>query len=136
LAGVVGFLIAVHSAAFGVAGGEMRIPALIYLFALPIKEAGTISLLASLPTVLAGGAAYRRAGHVPNRALLVAALMAAGSLAGVMLGTMLLPSLDKHMLKAVLGVVLLVATAAMVLPDIVGRKPATQKADEARKDGA
>jgi hypothetical protein len=32
----------------------MRIPALPYLFAMPVKIAGTISLMASIPTVAAG----------------------------------------------------------------------------------
>jgi uncharacterized protein len=54
LAVVVAFAIAALSGALGVAGGEMRIPALVYLFAVPVKEAGTISLLASIPTVAAG----------------------------------------------------------------------------------
>jgi uncharacterized membrane protein YfcA len=42
LAALVGFLIAAASGGLGVAGGEMRIPALMYLFAVPVKEAGTI----------------------------------------------------------------------------------------------
>ena len=43
LAAVTAFAIAAVSGSLGVAGGEMRIPALIYLFAMPIKQAGTLS---------------------------------------------------------------------------------------------
>ena len=68
LAAAVGFLIAVASGALGVAGGEMRIPALMYLFALPVKVAGTVSLIASIPTLSprgrspTGGSATSRGG--------------------------------------------------------------------------
>jgi uncharacterized membrane protein YfcA len=110
LAGLVGFAVAVVSGSLGVAGGEMRIPALMYLFGIPIKEAGTISLLVSIPTVAAGAFTYRRLGHLPNRAIAVALLMGVGSLLGVVLGASLLASVDKHTIKGLLGVILLLAT--------------------------
>jgi uncharacterized membrane protein YfcA len=116
LAGLVGFLVAVLSGALGVAGGEMRIPALMYLFAVPVKEAGTVSLLASIPTVAAGAFTYRRLGHLPNRVMALSLLMGAGSVVGVLVGASLLPLVDKHTLKALLGVILLVATVCLTLP--------------------
>jgi uncharacterized membrane protein YfcA len=115
LAAMIGFVIAAISAVLGVAGGEMRIPALMYLFAMPIKEAGTISLLVSVPTVAAGALTYRRLGHMPNRVLLVAIVMAGGSLVGVLIGTSLLPLVNKHVLKGILGIILLLATVALAL---------------------
>src|SRR5262245_25738581 len=122
LAALVGFLIAAISSSLGVAGGEMRIPALMYLFGYGVKEAGTISLLASLPTVGAGAVAYRRMGHIPNLALAVALLMAVGSLLGVLLGTSLLPFVNQHLLKGLLGAILLLATACLALPALFTRK--------------
>jgi uncharacterized membrane protein YfcA len=116
LAAGVGFAIAVVSGALGVAGGEMRIPALLYLFAIPIKEAGTISLLVSVPTVAIGAISYRRLGYVPNSVLRVAVLMGLGSLVGVLVGVALLPLVDAHTLKAVLGAILLIATLCLRLP--------------------
>ena len=121
LAVVVGFLIAAASGTLGVAGGEMRIPALLYLFSMPVKAAGTISLLASIPTVAAGALTYRRLGHVPRRVLVLATIMGAGSIVGVLLGTALLPSVDKHTLKALLGVILLAATFCLILPGLFDR---------------
>ncbi len=114
LAGLVGFLIAAASGALGVAGGEMRIPALMYLFAVPVTAAGTVSLIASIPTVAAGAFIYRQLGHIPNRVLLLSLLMGAGSTIGVVAGASLLPLVDKHTLKALLGLILLVATACMM----------------------
>jgi uncharacterized membrane protein YfcA len=111
---VIGFVIAFVSAAFGVAGGEMRIPALLYLFAVPIKEAGTISLAASVPTVAMGTLTYRSLGHLPRPAIIAAVVMAAGSLVGVLIGTALLPQVDRHVLKGILGLILLLATLALV----------------------
>ena len=116
LVGLVGLVIAALSSSIGVAGGEMRIPALMYLFAYPVQQAGTISLLASIPTVGAGAFLYRRMGHLPNRALGIALLMGVGSLLGVFLGTAVLPFVSKHLLKGVLGAILLLATVCLALP--------------------
>jgi hypothetical protein len=124
LAALIGFLIAVASGALGVAGGEMRIPALMYLFAMPVKVAGTVSLIASIPTVAAGAMTYRRLGHIPNRVLVLSLIMGAGSLIGVLIGAALLPLVDQHTLKALLGVILLVATGCLMLPGLMARREA------------
>jgi uncharacterized membrane protein YfcA len=118
LAAVVGFLVAAASGALGVAGGEMRIPALMYLFAIPVKEAGTISLIASIPTVAAGAVTYRRLGHIPNRVLVISFFMGLGSIIGVLLGASLLSLVDKHTVKALLGGILLIATACLTVPEV------------------
>ncbi len=113
VAALAGFAIAAVSGSLGVAGGEMRIPALMYLFAVPIKEAGTISLLVSIPTVAAGALTYRRLGHLPRKALAIALLMGVGSLIGVLVGASLLSYVDKHAIKGLLGVILLLATVSL-----------------------
>jgi uncharacterized membrane protein YfcA len=99
----------------------MRIPALMYLFAMPVKVAGTVSLIASIPTVAAGATAYRRLGHLPNRVAVLSVLMGVGSLIGVLVGASLLPYVNKHTLKALLGVILLAATACLTLPGLFAR---------------
>ena len=130
LAALIGFVIAAASGALGVAGGEMRIPALMYLFAMPVKTAGTISLIASIPTVAAGAVAYRRLGHITNRVLVLSLLMGAGSIIGVLIGAALLPLVDEHTLKALLGLILLVATACLMLPELFNRQHPTTDAAE------
>lgn len=122
LAAATGFLIAGVSGALGVAGGEMRIPALTFLFGLSIKPAGTVSLLVSIPTVAAAALTYRRLGHIPNNVLAVATVMGVGSIVGVLIGASVLPYVDKHTLKGILGAVLLAATACLVLPWIGERR--------------
>lgn len=116
LAAVTGLAIAAVSGALGVAGGEMRIPALMYLFSMPIKQAGTISLIVSIPTVAVSALAYRRMGHIPNRVLAVAGIMGLGSVIGVLIGSALLPYTDKHVLKGILGAILLLATVCLQYP--------------------
>lgn len=111
---LVGFGIAFASATFGVAGGEMRIPALLYIFAFSIKEAGTVSLAASVPTVATGALSYRLLGHMPKEAIIVAAVMGTGSLVGVLLGTALLPWVGGHLLRGVFGVILLAASVGLI----------------------
>jgi uncharacterized membrane protein YfcA len=116
LSAVVAFGIAWLSGVLGVAGGEMRIPALLYLFALPLKDAGTLSLLVSIPTVAAGAVTDRRAGRIPNAALALAGLMGAASIAGVLIGAAFLPRINAHALKGVFGALLLLATFRLAAP--------------------
>lgn len=113
LAGGVGFAIAALSGVFGVAGGEMRIPALLYLFAVPIKQAGTLSLLASIPTVAAGAVTNRRVGHLPNAVFVPTLIMGVTSMIGVFLGAAFVSRIDAHTTKGLLGFILITATVRM-----------------------
>jgi uncharacterized membrane protein YfcA len=88
----------------------------MYLFGLPIKHAGTLSLVVSIPTVASGALAYRRLGHIPNKILAIASIMGVGSILGVLIGVALLPYVDKHALKGILGGLLLIATGCLALP--------------------
>jgi uncharacterized membrane protein YfcA len=115
LAALIAFAIAVVSGVLGVAGGEMRIPALLYLFAVPIREAGTLSLLISIPTLAAGALADRRLGSLPNAAVLIAVLMGVASAVGVVIGAGFLPYADRDLIKGTLGVVLLLATVRLTV---------------------
>ena len=115
LAASVAFAIAVASGVLGVAGGEMRIPALLYLFSVPIKEAGTLSLMVSVPTVAAGAVTDRVMGHIPNATLIVAVLMGVASAVGVLFGAALLPHADPDVIKGLLGLILLLATVRLTV---------------------
>ncbi len=99
----------------GVAGGEMRIPALLYLFGVPIVEAGTLSLAVSIPTVAAGAFTDRRLGGIPDSVVRVALLMGIASAVGVLIGAALVPFANRDVIKGTLGVVLLLATVRLTV---------------------
>ena len=96
------------SSLLGVAGGEVIIPTLVFGFAAPIKAAGSLSLLVSLPTVGVGLARHVRRGMLDRsltRAVVVP--MAAGSALGAALGGSLLGLVPADALKLALGVALI-----------------------------
>ena len=115
LAAAMGFAIALVSGVLGVAGGEMRIPALLYLFGVPIVEAGTLSLAVSIPTVAAGAFTDHRTGGIPRSAMRLALLMGIASAVGVLAGAALVPYASREVIKGVLGVVLLLATVRLAV---------------------
>jgi uncharacterized protein len=68
LAGVaIGLGVGVVSSVLGVAGGELLIPALVFVFGADIKTAGTASLMISLAIVAMGVWRYHKAGTLPLR---------------------------------------------------------------------
>lgn len=108
---VAGLVIGVFAALLGVAGGELLIPTIVLLFGLDVKLAGSLSLLVSLPTMLAGFARYTRADAFAvlreQRPLL--GWMGAGSVIGAAAGGMLLGLAPTRWLVGLLGAVLLVS---------------------------
>jgi len=116
LAGLLGALIGIVSGTLGVAGGELRIPALIYIFNMPIKVAGTVSLLVSVPTVATGAFKHMRMGHASRDVVLISVAMAIPSVIGAYLGATLVTAASERFLKALLGAVLLLATVRIVKP--------------------
>jgi len=116
LAAVVGALIGVVSGALGVAGGELRIPAFMYAFNMPIKTAGTASLLVSIPTVATGAFKHARMKHVSRGVVVVCVAMAIPSAVGALVGGRLALAAGEAFLKATLGIILLLATVRMAKP--------------------
>lgn len=111
----VGVGIGMVSTLLGVAGGELIIPALVLLFAVPIKAAGTLSLLISIPTILVGLARHRAqgafAGPSDLRHLIVP--MAIGTSLGGIAGGALVAFVPAGAVKLLLGCVL-IASAVKV----------------------
>lgn len=113
LAAAGGFLVAVASGALGVAGGELRIPMLLYLFGVPVRDAGTLSLAVSIPTIAAGVVTDWHRDRPPAWALRTAGWMGGASIAGAFTGAALLPLVDRDTLDTLLGLVLVLATVRM-----------------------
>ncbi|NHV99652.1 MAG: sulfite exporter TauE/SafE family protein [Thaumarchaeota archaeon] len=111
---LIGLLIGIVSGLLGVAGGEYRIPALIYLFGLPVKIAGTVSLLVSIPTILAGFMKHWRIGHLNNYGVAVGLTMGSASVLGSYIGASLATAVSEDLLKLLLGTILLLATVRMI----------------------
>jgi uncharacterized membrane protein YfcA len=112
MAGVgIGLGVGVVSSVLGVAGGELLIPALVFIFGADIKTAGTASLIISLFIVATGVWRYLRAGALPMKGgpQRITLAMAAGSLIGAAIGGMAVAFAPTGFLKVLLGVVLIVA---------------------------
>lgn len=108
---VAGLGIGMVAALLGVAGGELLIPAIVLLYGLDIKLAGSLLLAVSLPTMLVGFARYSRSDAFAvlreERALFY--WMSAGSVAGAGLGGMMLEMVPSRLLVGLLGVILLIS---------------------------
>ena len=107
LAGIFGLLVGVISGSIGVAGGEYRIPILIFFFGLPIKLAGTVSQLVSLPTIAVALFRHKNLGLFTRRSLTLAAVMGIPSLAGVGLSHLILLTSSDQVIRVVFVLILL-----------------------------
>jgi len=75
------------SGLFGVGGGIIMVPLLMIWAGRDQRQASTASLVAILPTSVAGASGYLAGGHV---AVLPAAVIAVGAIAGTLIGSWLL----------------------------------------------
>lgn len=90
---VLGGGIGLVSSLLGVAGGEVIIPTLMFVFGADIKVAGTASVMVSVPTVIVGLARYARKGAFKEKTHLrtLVAPMGLGSIVGAAAGGYLVP---------------------------------------------
>jgi uncharacterized membrane protein YfcA len=109
---VLGFAIGAISGLLGVAGGEVIIPTLIVGFGAPIKVAGSLSQMVSIPTVLTGFVRHYRAGALNDREIIMRLIlpMGLGAIAGGVGGGLLSSLAPSSLLKAMLGVILIVSS--------------------------
>jgi uncharacterized membrane protein YfcA len=95
---------------FGVGGGIVFVPTLALVLGLTQLHAEATSLLAILPTAVAGSWRQARYGNVDIRA---AAWIGVASVAGVQIGVIVAESLPEHVLRRLFGVLLLVTAAQL-----------------------
>jgi uncharacterized membrane protein YfcA len=109
LAGGAGVGLGAVSTLLGVAGGELIIPTLVFAFGIPIKVAGTMSLLISVPTMLVGLTRHRVRGAFHDVRLIgrVVMPMALGSVIGSTVGGLLVAFAPAGAIKLLLGSVLI-----------------------------
>lgn len=113
---LLGAAVGLASGMFGVGGGIIIVPVLVYLFHIDQRIASGTSLLAIVPTALAGVIAYGMHGNVN---ILLAALMAIGSVVGAPVGAWLLQRLPKRALQLsfMAFLVVIIVSLFLVLPN-------------------
>src|SRR5579862_9044102 len=86
-----GLVIGAVSGLLGVAGGEVIIPTLILGFGAPIKAAGSLGQMVSIPTVLTSFIRHYRAGALQDREIVMRLVlpMGVGAIAGGIAGGLL-----------------------------------------------
>jgi uncharacterized membrane protein YfcA len=110
---VAGFLTGIIGGLFGVGGGEIFIPLLIYLFGFSQHQAQGTSLAVLLPPIgLLAALRYYHAGHVDFK---VAGLLALGFFFGASLGAIGATRMHADILRRVFGVFLLIISVHMIL---------------------
>jgi uncharacterized membrane protein YfcA len=108
---IIGIGIGLVSSMLGVAGGELLIPTLIFVFGADIRTAGSASILISVGVVLSGIYRYWRLDAIPKGRGVqrITAAMSAGSIVGALLGGLAVAYAPVDVLKVLLGCVLLAA---------------------------
>ena len=109
VATLLGLVFGVLRSLLGIAGGEVVIPALVLIFGVNIKLAGTASQIISLPTVAVGLWRYHRAGLLgaPADWLKTVVPMGLASAVGAVGGAAFVAYVPADALKIALGVILI-----------------------------
>jgi hypothetical protein len=108
---VIGLAAGVLAGMFGIGGGILIVPALVFLAGMPIKTATGTSLGALLlPVGLLGAYAYWRQGHIDPRASL---LVAAGLFVGAYFGARVTELVSGPLLQRLFATFLVVVAVRM-----------------------
>jgi uncharacterized membrane protein YfcA len=118
-AGGLGLVAGVLAGLFGVGGGILFVPTLTLVLGLTQLHAEATSLLAILPTAVAGVWRQRSYGNVRRRAALIVGVSA---IAGVEGGVQIAEALPENALRKLFGVLMLVVAAQIAIR--AWRKPA------------
>jgi len=112
-----GLIVGAVSSLLGVAGGELIIPILVFIFGVDIKTAGTASVLIATPVVLVGIARHFLTGHYRSRSMLAYLVlpMSAGSLVGAVAGGFAAAWMPGDVLRVVLAAVLVVSAVKLMV---------------------
>ena len=110
---IIGLVAGIASGFFGIGGGLVMIPAMVYFFHLTQHQAqGTSLAVLSVPVVIFGAIKYYKEGNVN---LQMAVFIAMGLFAGAYLGAVLVHYVPAPTLKRIFGVVLLIVSIKLIL---------------------
>jgi uncharacterized membrane protein YfcA len=112
-----GIVIGLVSSILGVAGGELLVPTMMFIFGADIKTAGTASIVISVCVVTSGLWRYWWSGAMETRlgARRIVSAMSAGSLLGAALGGLAVGFAPVAAIKVILGFVLIAAAAKVAV---------------------
>src|SRR5262249_8143573 len=115
-----GIIIGLVSSILGVAGGELLIPTMMFVFGADIKTAGTASIVISVCVVTSGLWRYWRFGAIETRlgARRIVSAMSARSLIGAALGGVPVGFAPVAAIKIILGFVLIAAAAKVAVSKV------------------
>ena len=115
---IVGALGGLFSGAFGVGGGIVMVPLLVWLLRFDQRRASATSLVAIVPASLVGSLIYLANGHVD----VVAALsIGAGGVVGALIGTRLLRILPLNVLRWAFVALLVLAAVRLLFFEVPSR---------------
>ncbi|MFH0827832.1 MAG: sulfite exporter TauE/SafE family protein [Candidatus Omnitrophota bacterium] len=110
---ILGLVAGILSGMFGIGGGIVLVPALVFLFGLTQHQAQGTTLAILIPPIgLLAAIRYYYSGNVK---LSMAGFICAGFLVGGLLGANLIQNFPDAILKKVFGVFLLVVSVKMIL---------------------
>ncbi len=107
----IGFIAGIGSGLFGIGGGIVMVPLLVFVAGLDQHHAHATSLTAAIFLGIAGGLTYALEGDVDLGA---GALLAAGAIAGAPIGARLMAHTPEASLKVAFGVLLVILAIALV----------------------
>lgn len=131
LVGLLGFAGGVLAGLFGVGGGILFVPTLALGLGLGQLDAEATSLLAILPTVVAGSWRQHRYGNIRWRAAAVVGLTA---VAGVEGGVRLAEALPEHALRRLFGLLLLAVACQIAWRTLRGSGAGEQRDREGKRE--
>lgn len=111
----VGFVTGLFSGLFGVGGGPIVVPGMVYLLGMRQREAQGSSLVVIIPIALVGALIFSGSRAID---LLSALVLAIASMAGAVIGARLTQRLSAATLRQAFGVALLVIGGVMIGPAI------------------
>jgi hypothetical protein len=110
---IAGFLTGIIGGLFGVGGGELFIPLLVYMFGFSQHQAQGTSLAVLLPPIgLLAALRYYKAGHVD---FTTAGLLALGFFFGASLGALVATRIHGDVLRRIFGAFLFLVSLHMML---------------------
>lgn len=108
---ILGLVTGLVSGLFGIGGGLLIIPVLVFL-SFPQKEAQGIAMAVMVPIVIIGAVRYKLNEAIPVD-LSLAALIAIGAVAGVLLGTSFINAVPGLLLRRLFATLLFVVALRM-----------------------